>query len=101
MLAADRCDRRRTPGKRAALQRRLLAGNHRRAAAAGAEARSVQRGRARTVVAGRYGGLAALYAGLHWPARFGHVLSQSGSFWWPTVQFVTQFENATNWRKAG
>lgn len=45
------------------------------------------------MVAGQsYGGLAALYAGLHWPERFGHVLSQSGSFWWPTVQFVTQFE---------
>lgn len=48
---------------------------------------------ARTVVAGQsYGGLAALYAGMHWPERFGRVLSQSGSFWWPTVQFVTQFE---------
>ncbi|MCW6611504.1 enterochelin esterase [Yersinia ruckeri] len=40
----------------------------------------------RTVVAGQsYGGLAALYAGLHWPQRFGCVLSQSGSFWWPSV----------------
>ncbi|WP_312227333.1 enterochelin esterase [Pseudescherichia sp.] len=38
----------------------------------------------RTVVAGQsFGGLAALYAGLNWPARFGCVLSQSGSFWWP------------------
>lgn len=38
----------------------------------------------RTIVAGQsFGGLAALYAGLHWPARFGAVLSQSGSFWWP------------------
>jgi len=38
----------------------------------------------RTVVAGQsFGGLSALYAGLHWPARFGCVLSQSGSFWWP------------------
>lgn len=37
-----------------------------------------------TIVAGQsFGGLAALYAGLHWPARFGSVLSQSGSFWWP------------------
>ncbi|KFC03822.1 enterobactin esterase [Trabulsiella guamensis ATCC 49490] len=38
----------------------------------------------RTVVAGQsFGGLAAMYAGLHWPQRFGCVLSQSGSFWWP------------------
>ncbi|MEB6379421.1 enterochelin esterase [Leclercia adecarboxylata] len=38
----------------------------------------------RTVVAGQsFGGLSALYAGLHWPQRFGCVLSQSGSFWWP------------------
>lgn len=38
----------------------------------------------RTVVAGQsYGGLAAMYAALHWPERFGCVLSQSGSFWWP------------------
>jgi len=37
-----------------------------------------------TIVAGQsFGGLAALYAGLHWPARFGGVLAQSGSFWWP------------------
>ncbi|XPE55204.1 hypothetical protein ACNKHW_03225 [Shigella flexneri] len=25
-----------------------------------------------------FGGLSALYAGLHWPERFGCVLSQSG-----------------------
>ncbi|MGK9175809.1 enterochelin esterase [Yokenella regensburgei] len=38
----------------------------------------------RTVVAGQsFGGLASLYAALHWPARFGCVLSQSGSYWWP------------------
>ena len=38
----------------------------------------------RTVVAGQsFGGLASLYAGLHWPQRFGCVLSQSGSYWWP------------------
>jgi enterochelin esterase family protein len=38
----------------------------------------------RTLVAGQsFGGLAAMYAGLHWPERFGCVLSQSGSFWWP------------------
>ncbi|MGY4493886.1 enterochelin esterase [Pseudomonas sp. TE3610] len=39
---------------------------------------------ATTVVAGQsFGGLAALYAGLQWPRRFGCVLAQSGSFWWP------------------
>lgn len=37
-----------------------------------------------TIVAGQsFGGLSALYAGLHWPERFGCVLSQSGSYWWP------------------
>lgn len=43
----------------------------------------------RTVVAGQsLGGLAAMYAGLHWPERFGRVLSQSGSFWWPHVELL-------------
>ncbi|HEM8556093.1 TPA: enterochelin esterase [Citrobacter koseri] len=38
----------------------------------------------RTIVAGQsFGGLSSLYAGLNWPERFGCVLSQSGSFWWP------------------
>lgn len=38
----------------------------------------------RTVIAGQsLGGLMAAYAGLHAPDRFGLVLSQSGSFWWP------------------
>ncbi|MFZ4834857.1 enterochelin esterase [Rouxiella sp. Mn2063] len=47
----------------------------------------------RTIVAGQsYGGLAAMYAGLHWPERFGRVLSQSGSFWWPNLQLMTHFE---------
>lgn len=42
-----------------------------------------------TVVAGQsLGGLAAMYAGLHWPQRFGRVLSQSGSFWWPQVELL-------------
>ncbi|RZT30768.1 enterochelin esterase domain-containing protein [Cupriavidus agavae] len=37
----------------------------------------------RTVVAGSsYGGLAAAYAGMTHPERFGLVLSQSGSYWW-------------------
>jgi enterochelin esterase family protein len=30
-----------------------------------------------------FGGLSSLYAGLNWPQRFGCVLSQSGSYWWP------------------
>jgi enterochelin esterase-like enzyme len=38
----------------------------------------------RTVLIGQsLGGLAAAYAGLHAPERFGLVLSQSGAFWWP------------------
>ncbi|MFJ4029014.1 enterochelin esterase [Paenarthrobacter sp. NPDC089989] len=38
----------------------------------------------RTVVAGQsYGGLAAMFAALEYPGRFGLVASQSGSFWWP------------------
>lgn len=38
----------------------------------------------RTLVAGQsFGGLSSLYAGLNWPGRFGCVLSQSGSYWWP------------------
>ncbi|MBV4413862.1 enterochelin esterase [Enterobacteriaceae bacterium YMB-R22] len=37
-----------------------------------------------TVVAGQsFGGLAALYAALTWPERFGCALSQSASCWWP------------------
>jgi enterochelin esterase family protein len=39
---------------------------------------------ARTVIAGQsLGGLMSVYAGLRAPERFGRVLSQSGSFWWP------------------
>jgi len=38
---------------------------------------------ARTIVSGlSYGGLAATFVGLRHPEVFGHVLSQSGSFWW-------------------
>ncbi|MES3529900.1 enterochelin esterase [Enterobacter hormaechei] len=37
-----------------------------------------------TVVAGQsFGGLSSLYAGLNWSQRFGCILSQSGSYWWP------------------
>lgn len=44
--------------------------------------------REQTVLVGQsYGGLAALYAALHWPERFGRVLAQSGSFWWPHLAF--------------
>ena len=36
------------------------------------------------LVAGQsFGGLAAIYACLHWPDQFGLAFSQSGSFWWP------------------
>ncbi|MCV9880176.1 enterochelin esterase [Brenneria izbisi] len=50
---------------------------------------------ATTVVAGQsYGGLAALFAGLHWPQRFGCVLSQSGSFWWPRQDLIQATEAA-------
>jgi len=39
-----------------------------------------------TLVAGQsLGGLAALYAGLHWPKKVQKVISLSGSFWWPDV----------------
>ncbi|MFI0977108.1 enterochelin esterase [Streptomyces sp. NPDC021093] len=39
---------------------------------------------ARTVVAGQsLGGLTAAYAAVSAPERFGRVLAQSGSFWWP------------------
>ena len=39
---------------------------------------------ARTVVAGScFGGLAAAHAAYRSPDRFGNVISQSGSFWWP------------------
>ncbi|MDG9672157.1 enterochelin esterase [Hahella sp. CR1] len=42
-----------------------------------------------TVVAGQsFGGLAAMYAGLAFSERFGCVLSQSGSFWWPYVEYL-------------
>ncbi len=48
-----------------------------------AAARGLAASAARTVVAGSsYGGIAAAYAGLRHPERFGLVLSQSGSFWW-------------------
>jgi enterochelin esterase family protein len=48
-----------------------------------AQSRGVRAAAASTVVAGSsYGGIAAAYAGLRHPERFGLVLSQSGSYWW-------------------
>lgn len=45
---------------------------------------SLTRDPARTVVAGQsLGGLTAAYAAVTAPGRFGRVLAQSGSFWWP------------------
>ncbi|SJN59339.1 Enterochelin esterase [Vibrio ruber DSM 16370] len=42
-----------------------------------------------TVVAGQsLGGLAAMFAALNWPERFGSVVCQSGSFWWPDFSIV-------------
>ncbi|MCC4237197.1 vanchrobactin esterase VabH [Vibrio anguillarum] len=42
-----------------------------------------------TVIVGQsLGGLAAMYAALHWPQRFGSVVCQSGSFWWPDFSIV-------------
>ncbi|TXR53663.1 enterochelin esterase [Reinekea thalattae] len=44
-----------------------------------------------TVVTGQsLGGLSALYAALKWPQRYGAVLSQSGSFWWPDNRLIFQ-----------
>ncbi|WP_250461337.1 enterochelin esterase [Microbulbifer litoralis] len=61
-----------------ALQEELLPALEQRAA--------LSRDPARTLVAGQsFGGLAAVYAALHWPQRFGLAFSQSGSFWWPDI----------------
>ncbi|MFM9371359.1 enterochelin esterase [Streptomyces sp. Da 82-17] len=55
---------------------------------------------ARTVLAGQsLGGLTAAYAALRAPHRFGNVLSQSGSFWWPAgeagAELVTELVRAS------
>ena len=43
----------------------------------------------RTAVVGQsLGGLSAMYAGLNHPDRFGAVVCQSGSFWWPDFSLV-------------
>lgn len=53
-----------------------------------------------SVVAGQsYGGLAATYAGLHLPDRFGLVLSQSGSFWWPNFGALRSSQNVAELRE--
>ena len=53
---------------------------------------------ARTVVAGQsLGGLGAAYAGLTAPHRFGGVLAQSGSYWWPEEDDGTQHERIVSW----
>ncbi|WP_210495279.1 enterochelin esterase [Patulibacter sp. SYSU D01012] len=53
---------------------------------------------AHTVVAGQsLGGLGAAYAGLTAPRRFGGVLAQSGSFWWPEDDDGTQHERIVAW----
>ncbi|MEP7452757.1 enterochelin esterase [Phyllobacterium sp. SB3] len=55
---------------------------------------------ANSVVAGQsYGGLAATYAGLHLPDRFGLVLSQSGSFWWPNFGALRSSQNVAELRE--
>ncbi|MEJ2766582.1 enterochelin esterase [Photobacterium sp. MCCC 1A19761] len=40
------------------------------------------------IVGQSLGGLAAMYAALNWPERFGAVVCQSGSFWWPDFSLV-------------
>ncbi|MGX6450057.1 alpha/beta hydrolase, partial [Patulibacter sp. S7RM1-6] len=53
---------------------------------------------ARTVIAGQsMGGLGAAYAGLVAPARFGGVLAQSGSYWWPEDDDGTAHERIVGW----
>ncbi len=56
----------------------------------------------KTVVAGQsFGGLAAMYAGYNWPERFGCVLSQSGSFWWPDIELASSVTDRIQGRMPG
>lgn len=56
----------------------------------------------KTVVAGQsFGGLAAMYAGYNWPERFGCVLSQSGSFWWPDLELAGKVTDRIHGRLPG
>jgi len=42
-----------------------------------------------------------MYAGYNWPERFGCVLSQSGSFWWPDVALLQQTTDIIHGRQPG
>jgi iron(III)-enterobactin esterase len=56
----------------------------------------------KTVVAGQsFGGLSAMYAGYNWPDRFGCVIAQSGSFWWPDVTLLQQNTDIIHGRSPG
>ncbi|TCQ05371.1 enterochelin esterase family protein [Rhizobium sp. PP-F2F-G36] len=56
---------------------------------------------ARSAVIGQsYGGLAAVYAGFCMPDRFGLILSQSGSFWWPNFDALRSSQNQAERRDA-
>jgi len=56
----------------------------------------------KTVVAGQsFGGLSAMYAGYNWPERFGCVIAQSGSFWWPDVALLQQNTDIIHGRLPG
>lgn len=56
----------------------------------------------RTLVAGQsLGGLSAMHAALTDPDRFGRVVSQSGSFWWPNVAVTGGESERTTGRVAG
>ncbi len=54
----------------------------------------------RTIIAGSsYGGLASTYVALHYPERFGNVLSQSGSYWWQPSEQLEQFNEPNRSRQ--
>ncbi len=66
-----------------------------------AESAPITEDPSRSIVAGQsYGGLAAVYAGVHMPDRFGLVLSQSGSFWWPNLETVYSSQDPVQLREA-
>lgn len=49
----------------------------------------------RTIIAGQsLGGLTSAFAGFRAPERFGNVIAQSGSFWWPSG---TPFDAGAEW----
>ncbi len=50
---------------------------------------SITKDPSKTAIVGQsLGGLSATYAALNWPERFGCVVSQSGSFWWPDISLI-------------